>query len=366
MYKLILLDIDGVITDGKLTIDKDGNELKEIDFKDVDAIFKAKRHGFSIGFITGESTPITNYFNKRFEPDYFYNGCKNKAEALMEIVRESGSDISQVCYVGDSLHDIEAIELAGLGVAPANAAEEVKNKADLILKSSGGNGAIKEVVDYLLVIKTGAASYNRYAETFKKAYDENLTMMSMLEKDAALLSNIYKAAALVEETLRRGRLVMFCGNGGSAADAQHLATELVSRFYLERIAFNAEALTTNTSALTAIGNDYDFEKIFSRQVEAKGRAGDLLIGITTSGSSANVVEAMKAAKQKNIQTIALTGSTENMKVEYYSDIILKIPSTSTPRIQEAHIFIGHFICEVVESKLFDCGTGPPPVCRTLR
>lgn len=145
---------------------------------------------------------------------------------------------------------------------------------------------------------------------------------------------------------RGGKVVLF-GNGGSAADAQHIACELVGQFFLKREAFPAIALTTNTSTLTAVANDYGYETVFSRQVEALVNEKDVVIGISTSGNSPSVVEAMKIAKIKGAKTIALTGN-DGGKLAEAADLALIIPSNSTPRIQEAHITIGHIVCELVE------------------
>ena len=146
-----------------------------------------------------------------------------------------------------------------------------------------------------------------------------------------------------------------CGNGGSAADAQHIATEFVSRFYTERPGLNAEALSVNTSSLTAIGNDYSFERVFARQLEAKARPGDMVIGISTSGSSGNVLEALRYARNNGIFSVLLMGGFENPKLNEAADDLIKVPSLITPRIQEAHIFIGHVMAEYVEHKMFGGG-----------
>ncbi len=142
-----------------------------------------------------------------------------------------------------------------------------------------------------------------------------------------------------------------CGNGGRADDAQHIATEFVSRFYKERRAINAEALTVNTSSITAISNDYAYERVFARQLEAKARSGDVLIGISTSGTSENVLEAFRYASGNGIHTILLTGNRQNIYDDRLIEHIIRIPSADTPRIQEAHIFIGHMIAEYIESKI---------------
>ena len=158
------------------------------------------------------------------------------------------------------------------------------------------------------------------------------------------------AAGLIEKALRSGGKALFCGNGGSAADAQHLAAELLGRFLLERAPLPAMALTANSSAMTAIGNDYGFDNVFSRQVRGLGRAGDVLVGISTSGRSRNVAAAFSAAQEGGLVTIALTGA-EGGPIAEAADVAIRAPATSTPRIQEMHITIGHTICELVERAL---------------
>jgi D-sedoheptulose 7-phosphate isomerase len=148
-----------------------------------------------------------------------------------------------------------------------------------------------------------------------------------------------------------GNKALLCGNGGSAADAQHIAAEFVGRFYFDRPPLPAEALTVNTSSLTAIGNDYSFDQVFSRQIEAFGNPGDVCIGISTSGNSRNVVEAFRAARRKDILTVALTGATGG-EMATEAEFCIRIPSTDTPRIQEHHILVGHILCELVEQALF--------------
>ena len=188
-----------------------------------------------------------------------------------------------------------------------------------------------------------------YIETRIK---EHLSVFDKMISDSALVKQITAGANACVASYQAGGRIFFCGNGGSAADSQHLAAELVSRFYLERPGLAAEALSTNTSSLTAIGNDYEYNRIFARQLEANGRAGDVLFGISTSGNSQNIVAAFKSAKEKGIITIGFTGNFEGMAMEEYANIMIKIPSTVTPRVQEAHIFVGHLICEYIEETLF--------------
>lgn len=166
-----------------------------------------------------------------------------------------------------------------------------------------------------------------------------------------VLKAINDAASIVVAAYNNGNKTLIAGNGGSAADAQHIAGEFVSRFYFDRPGIPSIALSTDTSILTAIGNDYGFEKLFSRQVQAQGKEGDVFIGITTSGNSENIIRALAVCKEKNIRSIVLTGRSGG-KVAELSDICIRVPSEETPRIQESHILIGHIICCIVEEVLF--------------
>ena len=169
--------------------------------------------------------------------------------------------------------------------------------------------------------------------------------------DKSLHQVIYNSIDVIVNAFQSGKKVMFCGNGGSAADAQHLAAELSGRFYKDRKALPSDALHCNTSYLTAVANDYSYDVIYSRLVDGVMNSGDVLIGLSTSGNSKNIINAFKTAKEKGIITIALTGETAG-DIGILADYLINVPNTDTPRIQEAHIMIGHIICELVESKLF--------------
>ena len=169
--------------------------------------------------------------------------------------------------------------------------------------------------------------------------------------DKGLMRNIAAAAQMIVDAYEQGKKTLLAGNGGSAADAQHIAGEFVSKFYFDRPGIASIALTTDMSIITAIGNDYGYDKLFSRQIQAQGSAGDVFIGISTSGNSANLVEALRMCGQKGIKTIGLTGFTGG-KMDAMCDLCIKVPSGETPRIQESHILIGHIICCIVEEKLF--------------
>ncbi len=166
-----------------------------------------------------------------------------------------------------------------------------------------------------------------------------------------LMLLIQKAADTMIEALRTGHKVLWCGNGGSAADAQHLAAELSGRFYYDRPPLNSEALHCNTSYLTAVANDYGYDLIYSRMIDGACKNGDILVGISTSGNSRNIVNAFDKAHILGVTTIALTGKSGGQMAEQ-ADILINVPSKDTPRIQEAHIMIGHIICQIVEASIF--------------
>ena len=169
--------------------------------------------------------------------------------------------------------------------------------------------------------------------------------------NSELLDRISNAAKLITAAFRNGNRVYFCGNGGSAADAQHLAAEFSGRFYTDRKALPAEALHCNTSYLTAVGNDYGFDLVYSRIVSGIGEEGDVLVAISTSGNSSNILNALKAAKENKVLTIGLSGESGG-KMKDLTDILLNVPSNDTPRIQESHILIGHIICHLVEEEIY--------------
>jgi D-sedoheptulose 7-phosphate isomerase len=186
---------------------------------------------------------------------------------------------------------------------------------------------------------------DRIREAFKESVEAKT---ALTEDDYKTISDI---ADLMVEALGRGNKVIFMGNGGSAADAQHLAAELVSKFYMEREGLPSLALNTNTSVLTAVGNDYGFEHVFERQIEALSRPGDIVVGISTSGNSPNVLKAIEKSRELGCLTVGMTGRSGGM-MPHAVDLCFKAPSDDTPRIQEVHITAGHIICELVETAMF--------------
>lgn len=180
---------------------------------------------------------------------------------------------------------------------------------------------------------------------------ESAAVIAAMADDAALCDAVERVAAMTVQSLRAGGKLLLCGNGGSAADAQHWAGELVSRFHYDRPGLAAVALTTDTSILTGIGNDYGYERLFARQVEALGRPGDVLFALSTSGRSPNILAALGAAREIGLRTVGFTRGTGG-EMEPLCDVTLRVPSDSTPRVQEGHEVLGHIICAIVESAMF--------------
>jgi len=191
---------------------------------------------------------------------------------------------------------------------------------------------------------------NYIKEQIKESYE----LKKNIYENDNLLKEIQKLSQLCIEIYKNGNKTILAGNGGSAADAQHIAAELVGRYGFDRDSLPSLALTTDTSNLTAIGNDYGFDKIYSRQLDGMGQSGDVFIGISTSGNSQNLINAFKIAKKKNIISVALVGKDGGAMAEL-ADIVLIVPSNSTPRIQESHILIGHILCDIIEKELFANG-----------
>lgn len=185
----------------------------------------------------------------------------------------------------------------------------------------------------------------------KKIIGESISVKNDLFKNEQLISKLDELSNIIVDAFRSGNKVLFCGNGGSAADAQHLAAEFSGRFYIDRDALPAEALHVNTSYLTAVANDYSFDVVYARLVKGIGKKGDVLVGLSTSGNSKNIVEAFKTAKEKEMITVGFTGESGGVMKEL-SDYLFNVPSINTPRIQESHIMLGHIICELVEQRYF--------------
>ena len=188
-------------------------------------------------------------------------------------------------------------------------------------------------------------------DTIIRSIEQSINTKQAILRNAELIERIEAVADVMVQALKDGKRILWCGNGGSASDAQHLAAELSGRFYYDRPPLNSEAMHCNTSYLTAVANDYGYDLIYSRMIDGACKPGDVLVGISTSGNSTNICNAFRKAKELGVITIAMTGETGG-KMKEMADYLLNVPSTDTPRIQESHIMIGHIICEIVEAKMF--------------
>lgn len=188
-------------------------------------------------------------------------------------------------------------------------------------------------------------------DTIRHSIEKSIATKQAILGNEALLARIGEVAEVMVRALREGKRILWCGNGGSAADAQHLAAELSGRFYYDRPPLNSEALHCNTSYMTAVANDYGYDLIYSRMIDGACRPGDVLVGISTSGNSKNIYNAFVKAKELGVITVALTGESGG-QMKSKADYLLNVPSDDTPRIQESHILLGHIICQMVEAMMF--------------
>ena len=188
-------------------------------------------------------------------------------------------------------------------------------------------------------------------DTIIRAIEASIHTKQQILANPELVERIQVVAQVMIKALKDGKRILWCGNGGSAADAQHLAAELSGRFYYDRPPLSSEALHCNTSYMTAVANDYGYDLIYSRMIDGACKPGDVLVGISTSGNSKNICNAFRKAKELGVITVAMTGSTGG-EMKNMADYLLNVPSDDTPRIQESHIMLGHIICEIVEAQIF--------------
>lgn len=346
---LLALDVDGVLTDGSVTLTPSGEESKGIAFRDLDALGRARRAGLRIALVTGEEGPLVMAIAAKAGAEFVLPGAKDKVAALEALSANSAVPLSRVCFVGDADRDALAFPLVGVSLSPADGSRAARRTATRVLSAKGGAGAVEEAVE-LLLADGGEEGDLRpgFEHTLRRIGEDSLRAHEKLLSES--MPALAEIAQVLTRALKSGRRVLLCGNGGSAADAQHVAAELVGRFALEREPFPALALTTDSSILTAVSNDWDFKDVFSRQVKAHARPGDVVVGISTSGKSANVVRALEVAREIGAVTIAFTGRNGGA-VAKAGDYCFKAPDAATPRVQELHLLAWHGICEVVEAAM---------------
>jgi D-sedoheptulose 7-phosphate isomerase len=346
--QVLALDVDGVLTDGTASQVGNGSEQKRYSFHDLDAVSQALRSGLTVVLVTGEDTPAVDGIADRFGVKQVMRGAKDKLAALSRLSSELTVSLDRFCYIGDSDRDAPALSEVGLGLAPANATPAAKAAAHRILDRAGGGGAVAEAVSLIAKIGLNGELTSTLETGMREILKDSLAAhQRMLDQS---LSVLVEVAQTLIVAIRSGRKILFFGNGGSAAEAQHVAGELIGRFAKESEPWPALALSTDTSVVTAIANDWDYSEVFARQVRGHARPGDVVVGLTTSGRSPNVIRGLEAGRQCGATTIGFTGANPG-KLAEVADICFTVPATTTPRIQELSLLGWHTVCELVEREL---------------
>ncbi len=338
--RLLVLDIDGVLTDGS---DSVAPSEKRLYLRDLDALTRLRNQGTDIAFLTGEPEGIAEPIVRRCGGGEALYGMKDKAEGIRTLVKKHGLTMEQVCYVADGVRDVPALEIVGLALAPADASVAARSVADRVLSTRGGLGAVEEAIALLESFQS-SASEEPTAVVRAELKQAAREMQALAQEDPADLARVIETMA---GCLSAGGKIVLLGNGGSAAIAQHIATELVGRYRRERGPLPALALTADTALLTALANDFGYEAVFERQVQALLRFGDVVIGMSTSGKSENVVRALAAAREAGARTIALVGP-ESGEVGDQAECCLTFAATDTARIQELHLTVLHVACSCLD------------------
>jgi len=351
MRGLLALDIDGVLTDGTVSMNAAGDERKLLSYRDIDAVFRARREGLGVALLTAEATPVASRIAARLEAEHFIPGRRDKGTALRELMEGLGLASEEVCYIGDSAKDAEALEIAGLGLAPADAEAAARAAADIVLTRRGGHGAVAEGVELFLGKLQPPRREEDGAETAGELESAVLPLRELIsvlrDFESSALGDVVAAGRLLHETLERGGTIYTFGNGGSAADAQHLAAEIVGFFRGEAGIGRAVALTADTALLTALANDAGYAEVFSSQLVRLGRPGDAAVAFTTSGRSENVRRGLETARNHGLATVLVTGAAAPRDLD--ADARITVPSADTQRIQEVHGLVIHQLCERIRS-----------------
>lgn len=344
---LVVFDFDGVMTDNRVRVHQSGEEAVWCHRGDGLGIARLREAAFDVIVISTETNPVVAARCRKLNI-HAIQSCDDKLTALQHYAAERNLAAAHIAYVGNDINDLACMQWVGWPIAVADALPDVRAVAKWVTRLPGGGGAVREVADRVISSRQNTDPAIEWA---RQSVWQSLEVKQAIAGSEQLLSQIVRVARAMTEVLRGGGRVFFFGNGGSAADSQHLAAELVGRFARERRALPAMALSVNSSVVTAIGNDYGYEQVFSRQLEGLARAGDMAIGITTSGNSANVIRAIEAGRAMGLRTVAMTGA-RGGQIRAAADECLCVPSPLTPRIQEGHILIGHMLCEYVERALF--------------
>ena len=350
---LIVYDFDGVMTDNRVYVMQDGQEAVVCNRADGLAVDMIRAAGIPQLILSTEANAVVRMRAEKLKLGVI-NACADKAQALSEYCTQHSYDLARVLYVGNDLNDIAAMRLAGYSVSPADGHPAIRAIAGRVTNAAGGAGVIRELADWLLTpapATTAPATkdHMQMLGQIREELTESVRLREALLRDDALLERLCALAGSIANALRAGNKIIFAGNGGSFADAQHLAAEFVGRFMRERAPLAAVCLGTNGSTITAVGNDYRFEEIFARELRAVGSKGDVFIPISTSGNSGNLIQAIEAARELGMEVYALVGKGGGRMSALAPSFI--VPSSHTARIQEIHITLGHIVCGLVDDLL---------------
>jgi D-sedoheptulose 7-phosphate isomerase len=345
---VLALDIDGVLTDGTAAL---SSGEKRFSFHDLDAVTRALRSSLEVVLVTGEDSPAVSRTAERFGVERVVRGAKDKLAALTGLANQLDISLDRFCYVGDGDRDAPALAQVGLGLAPANATPDAKASAHRVLSHSGGDGAVAEAISLVTQLRSQGERAAIIEQEMRQSATESLEAHRRLLGES--LPVLVQVAQTFIEAIRRGRKILLFGNGGSAAEAQHVAGELIGRFARESDPWPyAIALSTDTSALTAIANDWDYSDVFARQVRGLAKPGDVVVGITTSGRSLNVLRGLEDGRRRGAITIGFTGATPGQLSEL-CDICLRRPRPQRLGFRSWSLLAWHIVCEVVERQLVE-------------
>jgi YrbI family 3-deoxy-D-manno-octulosonate 8-phosphate phosphatase len=344
---LVVFDFDGVMTDNRVWVHQSGDEAVWCHRGDGWGIARLKEAGLEVLVLSTERNPVVTARCGKLKIEAVQE-CDDKLAALQKLARGRSLGPEQIAYVGNDLNDVACMRWVGWPIAVADAVPEVRALAKWVTRLPGGRGAVREVADRLVLFRDDS---DPTVEWVRKWIWRSIEVEQAISSSDELLVRIVGVARTMTEVLRaEGRIFLF-GDAGSAADAQHLAAELVGRFIPKRRALPAIALTVNNSPLTAIDDDHADDLIFARQLETQARAGDMAVGISITGNSPNVVRAMETAHRIGLRRVAITGA-------FGGDLrtlgeCISVPSDRTTVIREAHMLIGRILCGCVEMALLD-------------
>lgn len=351
MIDLIVFDIDGVITDGSVIVDSDGNEQKRINLKDIDAIFELHRKGYQLAAITGENTKIVDYFKKRFPWDYFYFGNKSKKETLKQIEQKSGITREHICYIGDGKYDIAPLTYAGLGICPADAIDTAKQAADIILDNEGGKGCLWELISVLDTYNEGMNSHYYFYHRLK----EEINLLKKIETERKFLDELSTAGDIITDTLRNKGKIYVCIDRKSSVDKKYIASEFIHHFDKNNLDCKIEILPIECIACINVENHHNSKRIYARdgKTDLHVYSRDMLICFSMNKESKDCWEALRYTEKKEITSILFTEELEIFEDNNFADYVVGIPHSIAPRIQDAYIFIVNMIADYVKHKMFE-------------